>query len=206
MSLWVDKVGVSSKLHLIAYNSSSIVQNRSQICTTTLTYLLGWALLSVYALIRRVICYLNAFLLHTGRVWGLSSYVVLWAIRGWQKDSHRLYFKGTIWPRRWQGEIIDNYKLCLICFHQLKIDQRVFMTPSRRKLDLNVVQSNYHIEITPRCVFSNNKLHALTFYSDVGTYDRVVIQEILKEIAQTQQVDLSAKQRFKGFLLFFQTY
>lgn len=29
-------------------------------------------------------------------------------------------------------------------------------------------------------------------------YDRVVISEILKEIAQTQQVDLSAKQRFKG--------
>lgn len=29
-------------------------------------------------------------------------------------------------------------------------------------------------------------------------YDRVVIQEILKEIAQTQQVDLAAKQRFKG--------
>ena len=34
--------------------------------------------------------------------------------------------------------------------------------------------------------------------SDVGNYDRVVIQEILKEIAQTQQVDLNAKQRFKG--------
>lgn len=24
------------------------------------------------------------------------------------------------------------------------------MTPSRRKLDVNIVQSNYHIEITPR--------------------------------------------------------
>ena len=34
--------------------------------------------------------------------------------------------------------------------------------------------------------------------SEVGNYDRVVIQEILKEIAQTQQVDLNAKQRFKG--------
>ena len=33
---------------------------------------------------------------------------------------------------------------------------------------------------------------------DVGMYDRVVIQDILKEIAQTQQVDLNAKQRFKG--------
>lgn len=34
--------------------------------------------------------------------------------------------------------------------------------------------------------------------SEVGNYDRVVIQELLKEIAQTQQVDLNAKQRFKG--------
>jgi hypothetical protein len=34
--------------------------------------------------------------------------------------------------------------------------------------------------------------------SEVGNYDRVVIQEILKEIAQTQQVDVNAKQRFKG--------
>ncbi|THH03244.1 hypothetical protein EW146_g10483 [Bondarzewia mesenterica] len=65
---------------------------------------------------------------------------------------------------------------------KLKIDQRVFLTPSKRKLDVNVVQSNYHIELTP---------------SEVGNYDRVVIQEILKEIAQTQQVDLSARQRFK---------
>lgn len=66
---------------------------------------------------------------------------------------------------------------------QLRIDQRVFVTPSNRKLDVNVVQSNYHIELTP---------------SDVGMYDRVVIQDILKEIAQTQQVDLNAKQKFKG--------
>jgi len=69
---------------------------------------------------------------------------------------------------------------------KLKIDQRVFMTPSRRKLDVNVVQSNFHIELTP---------------SDVGIYDRVVIQEILKEIAQTQQVDLSARHRFKVVII-----
>ncbi|KLO17136.1 P-loop containing nucleoside triphosphate hydrolase protein [Schizopora paradoxa] len=69
---------------------------------------------------------------------------------------------------------------------KLKIDQRVFLTPSKRKLDVNIVQSNYHIEITP---------------SDVGIYDRVVIQDILKEIAQTQQVDLNAKQRFKVVII-----
>ncbi|EKM78825.1 hypothetical protein AGABI1DRAFT_114403 [Agaricus bisporus var. burnettii JB137-S8] len=65
---------------------------------------------------------------------------------------------------------------------KLKIDQRIFLSPSRRKLEINLTQSNYHIEITP---------------SEAGNYDRVVIQEILKEIAQTQQVDLNAKQRFK---------
>lgn len=69
---------------------------------------------------------------------------------------------------------------------QLRIDQRVFLTPSRRKLDVNVVQSNYHIELTP---------------SDVGMYDRTVVTEVIKEIAQTQQVDLAAKKRFKsGFM------
>lgn len=31
----------------------------------------------------------------------------------------------------------------------------------------------------------------------MGNYDRVVIQDLLKEVAQTQQVDLAAKQRFK---------
>ncbi len=35
-------------------------------------------------------------------------------------------------------------------------------------------------------------------FSEVGNYDRVVIQELLKEIAQTQQVDINARHRFKG--------
>ena len=35
-------------------------------------------------------------------------------------------------------------------------------------------------------------------FSDVGNWDRSVIQDILKEIAQTQQIDLNAKKRFKG--------
>lgn len=37
--------------------------------------------------------------------------------------------------------------------------------------------------------------------ADVGNYDRVVVQELLKEVAQTQQVDLSAKQRFKVVII-----
>ncbi|KAF2737533.1 P-loop containing nucleoside triphosphate hydrolase protein [Polyplosphaeria fusca] len=65
---------------------------------------------------------------------------------------------------------------------KIKIDARVFQTTSNRKLEFNIVASVYHLEITP---------------SDVGNFDRVVIQDLLKEVAQTQQVDLSAKQRFK---------
>src|ERR1700744_4785994 len=65
---------------------------------------------------------------------------------------------------------------------KIKIDARVFTTSSNRKLEFNIVSSIYHLEITP---------------SDVGNFDRVVVQDLLKEVAQTQQVDQSAKQRFK---------
>ena len=65
---------------------------------------------------------------------------------------------------------------------KIKIDSRVFQTTSNRKLEFNIVASVYHLEITP---------------SDVGNFDRVVVQDLLKEIAQTQQVDQSARQRFK---------
>ncbi|CAO1636962.1 unnamed protein product [Jaminaea pallidilutea] len=66
--------------------------------------------------------------------------------------------------------------------HKLKIDQRIFLNPSKRKIDVNIVSSAYHQELTP---------------SDAGGYDRLVIQDVLKEIAQTQQVDQSARHRFK---------
>ncbi|KAL8740264.1 MAG: hypothetical protein Q9190_007012 [Brigantiaea leucoxantha] len=65
---------------------------------------------------------------------------------------------------------------------KIKIDSRVFQTTSNRKLEFNIIASVYHLEITP---------------SDVGNYDRVVVQDLLKEVAQTQQVDQSARQRFK---------
>ncbi|KAL0635741.1 Replication factor C (RF-C) subunit [Maublancomyces gigas] len=65
---------------------------------------------------------------------------------------------------------------------KIKIDSRVFQTTSNRKVEFSVVASVYHLEITP---------------SDVGNHDRVVIQSLLKEVAQTQQVDVAARQRFK---------
>ncbi|KAJ2659753.1 Replication factor C (RF-C) subunit [Coemansia sp. RSA 1200] len=65
---------------------------------------------------------------------------------------------------------------------KLKVSQRVFETPSRRKLEINIISSNYHIEVNP---------------SDAGIYDRVIIQDLIKEIAQTQQVATSSARKFK---------
>lgn len=69
---------------------------------------------------------------------------------------------------------------------KIKIDARVFQTSTNRKLEFNIVSSVFHLEITP---------------SDVGNYDRVVIQSLLKEVAQTQQVDVGAKQKFKVVII-----
>jgi replication factor C subunit 3/5 len=68
----------------------------------------------------------------------------------------------------------------------MKLQVRQFTTPSNKKLDVTIVTSNVHVEVNP---------------SDVGIYDRVIMQELIKEIAQTQQVDTSAKRRFKVVVL-----
>ncbi|RKP20943.1 P-loop containing nucleoside triphosphate hydrolase protein, partial [Rozella allomycis CSF55] len=69
---------------------------------------------------------------------------------------------------------------------KIRLDTKSFVTPSSKKVDVNVITSNYHIELTP---------------SDVGIYDRIVVQEIIKEIAQTQSVDTSSNKSFKIVLL-----
>jgi replication factor C subunit 3/5 len=33
---------------------------------------------------------------------------------------------------------------------KLKMETKTFVTPSNRKIDLNIVSSNYHLELTPR--------------------------------------------------------
>ncbi|KAG0675745.1 Replication factor C (RF-C) subunit [Pichia californica] len=58
----------------------------------------------------------------------------------------------------------------------LKVDVKTFVTPSNRKLEFNVISSPCHLEITP---------------SDMGNNDRVVIQDLLKEIGQTEALDFS---------------
>lgn len=77
--------------------------------------------------------------------------------------------------------------LFFLLTNQLRIDENVFQTPSGKKIELTVFSSNYHVEINP---------------SEVGIYDRIVIQEVIKELAQTQQIDRT-KHAFKGISSFF---
>lgn len=70
---------------------------------------------------------------------------------------------------------------------KLKIDVKTFNVSSSKKLEFNVLSSPYHLEITP---------------SDMGSNDRVVIQDLLKDVALTEQVDFTSntkalKHRFK---------
>ncbi|OMJ17484.1 Replication factor C subunit 3 [Smittium culicis] len=64
----------------------------------------------------------------------------------------------------------------------IRMDTRTFQTTSSRSVEVNILSSNYHIEINP---------------SDAGIYDRVIVQELIKEIAQTQQVNSSSLKKFK---------
>ncbi|QPG75029.1 hypothetical protein FOA43_002369 [Brettanomyces nanus] len=59
---------------------------------------------------------------------------------------------------------------------KLKVDVKTFQTPSGRKLEFNVISSPYHLEITP---------------SDMGNNDRIVIQDLLKDVGQTESIDFA---------------
>lgn len=65
---------------------------------------------------------------------------------------------------------------------KIKIESRQLDLGGSRKIEVTMASSVYHVEITP---------------SEAGMQDRFIIQELLKEIAQTQQVDQNAKHRFK---------
>lgn len=65
---------------------------------------------------------------------------------------------------------------------RLRIDVKQFLLSSNRKLEFNVMSSPHHMEITP---------------SDMGANDRVVIQDLLKEVALTEQVDFASASKLK---------
>lgn len=69
---------------------------------------------------------------------------------------------------------------------RLRIEKHHFNTPSNKKIELSALASNYHIEVNP---------------SDAGFHDRVVIQELIKTVAQSQQLEASSQRRFKVVIL-----
>ncbi|ESP01690.1 hypothetical protein LOTGIDRAFT_172442 [Lottia gigantea] len=69
---------------------------------------------------------------------------------------------------------------------KLRIEQSHFTTPSNKKIEISTIASNYHIEVNP---------------SDVGNNDRIVIQELIKNLAQVNQLDSSSQKEFKVVVL-----
>jgi replication factor C subunit 3/5 len=57
--------------------------------------------------------------------------------------------------------------------HKLKLDQRTFTTPSKKTVELHMITSPHHVELSP---------------GDAGSNDRYVIQLVLKELASTKNI------------------
>lgn len=57
---------------------------------------------------------------------------------------------------------------------RLRLDKRTFVTSNNRSVDINMICSNYHIELNP---------------GDAGIYDRYVVQDIIKEMAANKSLN-----------------
>ena len=60
---------------------------------------------------------------------------------------------------------------------RLRLDKRTFTTPSNKSVEINMISSNYHIEISP---------------GDAGINDRYVVQEVIKEMAANRNISSAA--------------
>uniref|UniRef100_A0A4W3JTS5 Replication factor C subunit 3 n=1 Tax=Callorhinchus milii TaxID=7868 RepID=A0A4W3JTS5_CALMI len=69
---------------------------------------------------------------------------------------------------------------------KLRIEHQSITTPSKKKLEISTIASNYHLEVNA---------------SDAGNNDRVVIQELIKTVAQSQQLETSTQRDFKVVVL-----
>merc|ERR1712059_183589 len=69
---------------------------------------------------------------------------------------------------------------------RLRIEHQNFLTPSKKKVEITTIASNYHIEVNP---------------SDVGIYDRVVVQELIKTVASAHQLNTDGQREFKVVVL-----
>ena len=59
---------------------------------------------------------------------------------------------------------------------KLKLDKRTFTTPTGRSVEIHMISSPHHVELSP---------------GDAGIYDRYVIQDVLKEMASTKNIRAS---------------
>jgi replication factor C subunit 3/5 len=57
--------------------------------------------------------------------------------------------------------------------HKLKLTQRTFTTPTKRTVEIHMISSEHHIELSP---------------GDAGNNDRFVIQDVLKDIASSKNI------------------
>lgn len=69
---------------------------------------------------------------------------------------------------------------------RLRIEKHHFTTPSNKKIEIAALASNYHIEVNP---------------SDAGFNDRTVVQELVKTVAQSNQLDANSQRHFKIIIL-----
>lgn len=69
---------------------------------------------------------------------------------------------------------------------KLKVEHRAFKSTSSKALELMTVSSMYHIEMNP---------------ADAGNQDRLVVQEVIKEIAQSPLIDSNNQRSFKVVVL-----
>jgi len=67
--------------------------------------------------------------------------------------------------------------------HKLKLNQRTFTTPTGRAVEIHMISSDYHIELSP---------------GDAGNNDRFVIQDVLKEIASSKNIRSSVGSIARG--------
>jgi len=65
---------------------------------------------------------------------------------------------------------------------KLRLDKRTFTTPTKRTVEINMITSNYHIEMAP---------------GDAGLNDRFVIQDVIKEMAQNKNIASVGQQSSK---------
>jgi len=69
--------------------------------------------------------------------------------------------------------------------HKLKLNQRTFTTPTGRTVEIHMISSDYHMELSP---------------GDAGNNDRFIIQDVLKEIASSKNIRSSVGNSQEGFL------